>query len=860
VPPGDDDEVTIRGLFEDAISPELAETARQARDAARAFAETGAGGEAAAVGMDRASIAAGRLRHELDAVERANEQNRLAQLRLLSVEQEAQKIRAKGVLTAQDTVRVETMLSTAHRDAKRSVEDLSRAKVLLGEKTDQLGVRMLRAASSVGFLTKAFSGLKLISTADVFGSLIGGVSSLGAAGVAAVAGLAPLLGTAGAIPALGLAAISTFGAVSFLAGGVQKAVQAMVTAGPASQQANQALMRLGPSSQALAYDVYGLTYSMRGMREEAMHQALPYLEHSLGNIRTLLPSLRGGFIGLTGAVAQTVQEGTDRMVGARSDLDLIMARNTVLVRTLGHSVVDGLDAVRHIMVGAGPMVQGFADRFAGEMRKVDGWLAANPQKVQAFFDRAFNRAMSFLHVLSDMGHGILNVFRGAQPLSDHMGAGIEGMAKNFKEWSGSAQGQNSIRKFFTDTIPVLDSMGHLLGTIGHSLGDLSRGNDAAGMINSIAAILPPLTTLLKLIEKIANTVPGGNTVLGSLFLLNRLGMGPGAMGSVGSGLIMGGTRFSRGLRGVEGVEGGFAGRTSGSMMGRLGARLSGRAITGVAAMGGEDAGALALGGAGAAEGGGLLAGAGGLLAAVPIIGWIVAAVAAVGVGAYELYEHYKPFRDLINDIGSGLKTAGMWVANLATSGAHMAVAAFGKVESVVKSIGGFFESIYNRVVDIVHTIEHSPLGKVLSVGKSIVTLGGVLAEGGPVAPGRTYLTGEAGPELFVTAGSMRVLGGDGAELLRSSTPGFVLPNEALRAIVNPSVRDAATRAMPVAALPAQAGGYAPAATTAGPSLEMMLATMPPITVGPVYATQDVDLERAVKSGIAAWWREMKDRR
>jgi TP901 family phage tail tape measure protein len=52
-----------------------------------------------------------------------------------------------------------------------------------------------------------------------------------------------------------------------------------------------------------------------------------------------------------------------------------------------------------------------------------------------------------------------------------------------------------------------------------------------------------------------------------------------------------------------------------------------------------------------------------------------------------------------------------------------------------------------------------------------------LYAGGPAVPGQTYLTGELRPELFVMPGfGSRVLGADGAELLRPEHPGYVYPS------------------------------------------------------------------------------------
>jgi hypothetical protein len=873
VPPGDDDEVVIRGEFEDAISRELDETARHAREAARALDETAVGGEAAAVGMDRAAIAAGRLKRELEGVDRAAEQHRLAQLRLAAAEQEAAKIRQAGVLTASQTARVETMLSTAHRDAKRAAEDLTAAHKGLDRASESLGMRLLRTAGSVGVLEKAFTGIKMVATADIFTSLISGVSSLGAAGVAAAAGLAPLLGLAGGLPALVLAGVSAVGVIGLLTQGLGKAATAISTFGAGSPQAIAALRGMGPASQQAAYDLAGFTGELRMLREEGMREALPYLEGSLNNVRTLLPHVRTGMLSLVDAVGDVAQQGTQRIAGWGDDIDTILSRNAQLVHTLGGSAIDMLDMTRHIMIAAGPMVQDLAEHFAGEMAHINEWMAANPAKMEAFFDRVGTRTLSILHVLGDFAHGIYDIFRGAQPLTDHMGGGIAKSAAEFREWAHSAEGQNSIHKFFTDAIPVVDSMMHLLGQVGHSLATLSHDSNAAGMMNELANALPVLTEMLSLIMKIANTVPGANTVLGLAFLGSRLGISPRLMASGVFGAGRGAFRVGAGMRGAAGANE--------SMAGRMGLRIGSRLGMGAAAAGAGEAGAADLG----VASGGLIP-----LVANPV-GAAVAGTAALAIGGYELYEHWKPFRDLINHIGSTLKhdwpeiLRAIEIATWPISFPILAIIRHwdgvrqglmwvwhNALEPIAKFVGTYFVDQFKAVWFVVSKImdatkwvidhaKHLPgVGKLES---GINWLTG-LYTGGPVAPHTPYLVGEAGPELFVSAGSMRVVGGDGAELMSSAAPGFVLPNEALRAITDPRVRDQAARALPVAT-PVGGGGLTMTATDDG-AIDLRYRgggdgpDLPPIIIGPYNTFEsDVDVEAAVARALDRWERERRDR-
>jgi len=69
---------------------------------------------------------------------------------------------------------------------------------------------------------------------------------------------------------------------------------------------------------------------------------------------------------------------------------------------------------------------------------------------------------------------------------------------------------------------------------------------------------------------------------------------------------------------------------------------------------------------------------------------------------------------------------------------------------------------------------------VSSIAGSLLPIGGALAQGGPVAPGETYLVGEEGPELFTPAGAGTV------------TPNADLKAMGPRIVVNVQTPDAAS--------------------------------------------------------------------
>jgi hypothetical protein len=87
------------------------------------------------------------------------------------------------------------------------------------------------------------------------------------------------------------------------------------------------------------------------------------------------------------------------------------------------------------------------------------------------------------------------------------------------------------------------------------------------------------------------------------------------------------------------------------------------------------------------------------------IGLVIAAVAALAIAFVIAYKKIKPFRDLM-------------------------------------------DSIFQKIKDVVKLVGNSPIGKAIGG-----LFDGFKAAGGPVRQGRSYVVGEAGPELFTASTS-----------------------------------------------------------------------------------------------------------
>lgn len=145
---------------------------------------------------------------------------------------------------------------------------------------------------------------------------------------------------------------------------------------------------------------------------------------------------------------------------------------------------------------------------------------------------------------------------------------------------------------------------------------------------------------------------------------------------------------------------------------------------------------------------------------------VIATIAAIGAAIYELYTHWseiwgeikKIFDDAVSFLRSGFGTFVVMLtgpfAPLIELGLHWQTV-WGTVKSVISDVWSFIKPIFDAIVGSVKDVTNAISGianvasKVGGVGKSVLTLGGLLADGGPASAGVPYIVGEQGPELFV---------------------------------------------------------------------------------------------------------------
>ena len=95
---------------------------------------------------------------------------------------------------------------------------------------------------------------------------------------------------------------------------------------------------------------------------------------------------------------------------------------------------------------------------------------------------------------------------------------------------------------------------------------------------------------------------------------------------------------------------------------------------------------------------GVIAAFNAVMEANPIV-LVATALVGLGVAVYEAYQHWTPFRNIVNEVGRALKSAGEWIA-------HAAVSAWGALSHAADNVGHAFGNVEHAFGNIMHAAEN----------------------------------------------------------------------------------------------------------------------------------------------------------
>lgn len=365
--------------------------------------------------------------------------------------------------------------------------------------TDELG-RLNTQIRGLGHILKA---LKIPLYLGLFKLAAGAVNALSAGVVALVGNISKMSGVLGALPAGIFALVSTMATIKLAVSGIGDAVKVLSDPTAKAEEVAEALKGLSQPAREFAQTLADMKPLSDRLRASAAEGLLPGLNRGLRELATLAP-LAGSVLKGTGRVLGQVAEDGARMVASgpfAADFQLIAARNNVLLDKVGHALLNIVDALRHVMVAAGPMVNMLSDMAlrASEFLQHQAGIGRESGRMEAFFTRSVATMKQWGRIIRDITVGLFHIFKQGTSMGDSLVATLERGSAEFRAWTSSVSGRNSIAEWFAEARPVLTELGDLMRDLVMMFGRVAKDgqSDLAGVIRLIRTeFLPALEALL----------------------------------------------------------------------------------------------------------------------------------------------------------------------------------------------------------------------------------------------------------------------------------------------------------------------------------------------------------------------------
>lgn len=464
MPEGSDKDIVIRGILRDELSGPAADMQQSLDDLDDQMRDTAEGADA------------------LTEAERRNQQQSEKSTRQAKAEAQARDELGRFTRNQTDAVEKNT------KSQKSNTTIISKSTKVFSKSTKVVG----KFTGVLMGLLKMGALLDAISMASQAVTALGGVAIAAGNGIAIMSGallpLPALLGGAiqGAI--VGKLAFQGMGdAISALASGdYAKFGEATKDMAPAMVNAAKAMGEFGQKMKPVVKEIQGVVWEGFGKQIE-----------SLGN--KLFPAIRRSLL----QTAKGLHDAGQELLGFMNSAQGVSQMNKIFASTgrMSSLMAKSLGGIGKAMINMFVAVSPVAEQMTKDLTDGVTWLsdaiANNSERIGAFAQRGYNLFKRFVGVIVDLGKGIFNIGRAAMGLTGFLGKGIEDTMAKFAQWTGSLEGQNTMKKYFDDMKPTLTAIGNLMKALGGAFLQLGQNTNLADLINQLTGAVPTFQALVE---------------------------------------------------------------------------------------------------------------------------------------------------------------------------------------------------------------------------------------------------------------------------------------------------------------------------------------------------------------------------
>lgn len=270
----------------------------------------------------------------------------------------------------------------------------------------------------------------------------------------------------------------------------------------------EAMDKLSPAGQRFVrFIIDELQPRIKELQHVAQEGMLPGVQAGIEAALPLFGPLKKGIEETSKAVGDVALK-TGQWMGSpmfQAQFQSIMSHNATLIRLAGDAILNLFKALAGFM--ASPAVQEFVTwLFQGIVRWTE-WVRATLEakaaidqfgnsKLKQFFDEVKQSISLVLSILGNVTVALFNTFKAGKDTGDGFLTTLDNLTQRWRDWSGSIAGQNSLKKWFEESKPLIEELGKLIGAVWEAVKELS-GEQRGGLAETVRFLRTDILPILK---------------------------------------------------------------------------------------------------------------------------------------------------------------------------------------------------------------------------------------------------------------------------------------------------------------------------------------------------------------------------
>lgn len=218
--------------------------------------------------------------------------------------------------------------------------------------------------------------------------------------------------------------------------------------------------------------------------------------------KSVMPVLTQGLSGIAREMGETAKQTTDwfRSPLFKGKATTVFYSLRTVVDGFGSALLGTAKGFLNLSVAAGPTLSKFGDvlRGFGTYASRIGSTADSQKRLGAMFDYAWQKASQLWDMTKNLAIGLKDMLVASRGSGDRLLQSLQDNIRAFREWAGSTQGQERIKKWFENVEPIAKAAGRIIIDLGKAIARLSEDSTTAGLLEKIRTdLLPSLETFLR---------------------------------------------------------------------------------------------------------------------------------------------------------------------------------------------------------------------------------------------------------------------------------------------------------------------------------------------------------------------------